>query len=137
MSLLNNNALQFVTLDLVKSHFKITDKQDDDTLLSIVQSSNLEVKKGLIVVVDDLNTIEGSIFFQPAQSAALTFVEAEIRRLINQLYTEAETIMGQFKEKMLTLIGEIRSQAPTRTSRNIARRDEDFEDEFFSTRRTV
>jgi len=136
-SLLNNNELQFITLDLVKSHFQITDKQDDDTLLSIVQAGNLEVKKQIIAVVDDLNTIEGSIFFQPAQTAALTFVESEIRRQINQLYTEAETIMAQFKEKMLTLIGEIRSQAPTRTRRNISKRDEDFEDDFFAERRFV
>lgn len=137
MSLLNNNALQFVTLDFVKSHFKITDKQDDDTLLGIVQAANLEVKKQIRPVVDDIDAIEGSRFFQEAQTAALTFVEAEIRRQINQLYTEADTIMAQFTAKMLTLVGDIRSEAPTRKSRNIASRDEDFEDEFFSTRRTV
>jgi len=135
MSLLSNDALQFVTLQFIKSHFKITDTQDDNTLLAIVQAGNLEVKKQIIAVSDDLNSIEGSIFFQPAQNAALVYVEAEIRRQINQLYTEAETIMARFNEMMLTLISEIRSQAPERTSRKLASRETDFEDDFFAERR--
>lgn len=135
MSLLSNTNLQFVTLSFIKSHFKITDTQDDNTLLAIAQDANLEVKKQIIAVADDLDLVEGSIFFQPAQSAALKYVEAEIRRQINQLYTEADTIMAKFKDMMLTLISEIRSQAPERTARRIASREIDFEDDFFAERR--
>jgi len=135
MSLLSNDALQFVTLQFIKSHFKITDTQDDNTLLAIVQAGNLEVKKRIIAVSDDLDLVEGSIFFQPAQNAALVYVEAEIRRQINQLYTEAETIMERFEAMMETLISEIRSQAPERTSRRLASREIDFEDDFFAERR--
>ncbi len=135
MSLLNNNELQFVTLPYIKKHFKITDSQDDDTLLGIVQASNLEVKKRIIAVTDDLSTIEGSIFFQPCQDAARTYCESEIRRQISLMFTEAETIMTTFNSMMDTLIGEIRSQAPDRTSRKIAARDTDFEDDYFAERR--
>lgn len=136
-SLLDNNNLQFVTLPFVKSHFTITDTQDDNTLLAIIQAGNLEVKKQIIAVSDNLNAIEGSIFFQPAQDAVLVYVESEIARQINKLYTEAETIMARFKDMMLTLIGEIRSQAPERTSRKLAKRDDNFEDDFFAERRFV
>ncbi len=135
MSLLNNDNLQFVTLPFIKSHFKITDTQDDNTLLGIIQAGNLEVKKQIIAVADDLDLVEGSIFFQPAQNAVLVYVEAEIRRLINQMYTEAAEIMTRFKEMMVTLISEIRSQAPERTSRKLASRETDFEDDFFAERR--
>ena len=135
MSLLTNDNLQFVTLQFIKSHFKITDQQDDNTLLAIVQAGNLEVKKQIIAVSDDLDLVEGSIFFQPAQNAALVYVEAEIRRQINQLYTEADTIMARFKDMMETLISEIRSQAPERTARKLASRETDFEDDFFAERR--
>ena len=135
MSLLSNNPLQFVTLPFLKSHFKITDTQDDNTLLAIVQAGNLEVKKRIIAVTDDLDLVEGSIFFQPSQDAALVYCESEIRRQINQLYTEAETIMAKFETMMGTLISEIRSQAPERTARRLASRETDFEDDFFAERR--
>lgn len=135
MSLLSNNNLQFITLSFLKSHFKITDTQDDNTLLAITQAGNLEVKKRIIAVTDDLNLVEGSIFFQPSQDAALVYCESEIRRQINQLYTEAETIMVKFETMMETLISEIRSQAPERTSRRLASRETKFEDEFFAERR--
>lgn len=135
MSLLNNDNLQFLTLQFIKSHFKITDTQDDNTLLAIVQAGNLEVKKRIIAVTDDLDLVEGSIFFQPAQNAALVYVESEIRRQINQMYNEAAEIMTKFETMMETLISEIRSQAPERTARRLASRETDFEDDFFAERR--
>ena len=128
---------QFITLSLLKRHFKITDTQDNDILVGIVEASNLEVTKQILPVIDNINIIEDSIFFQPAQDAALVFAESRIRREINQMYTEADMIMVQFKEMMATLIGEIRSQAPVRTSRHLASRDVDFEDDFFAERRFV
>ena len=132
-----NNANQFLTLDFVKNHFGITDNQDDDTLLGIVQACNLEMKKRLIGVVDSITQLEGTQFFASAQSVALVFCEAEIRRLINLMITEAAIIMERFIEMVETLRGEVRSQAPVRTSRNIASRDTDYEDDFFAERRTV
>ncbi|KKN75413.1 hypothetical protein LCGC14_0380340 [marine sediment metagenome] len=137
MTLGTDNDLQFVTLDSVKSHFGITDKQDDNTLLSIVQAANLEVKKQVLTVTDDVNTIEGTPLFKPGQNAALVFVEAEIRRLINKLYEEANKIMLRFDAMMETYLGEFRSQAPTRTSKKLSARDTDFEDDHFAERHFV
>ena len=132
-----NNEVQFITLDFVKSFFGITDKQDDDTLLGIVQGANMEMKKNLVGVADDIANLKGTQFWTSIQSVALIFVESEIRRQINQMFTEAETIMARFKERVETLKGELRSIAPKRSSRLIAKRDEDFEDDFFAERRTV
>jgi len=136
MSLVNNEV-QFLTLDFLKNHFAITDDQDDDTLLGIIQAANMEMKKRLVGVVDDLKNLAGTQFWASIQSAALVFAESEIRRQINLLYTEATTIMDRFKEQAETLVSELRSVAPARTERKITARDEDFEDDFFATRRTV
>ena len=135
MSLVSNNNLQFVTLQFIKGHFKITDTQDDEKLLEIVQAGNQEAKKKLIAVTDDLGTIEGSIFFQSIQDAVIVYCESEIRRQINQLYDEAKTIMERFVVMMEEVVEEIRSQAPERTSRHIASRDINFEDDYFAERR--
>ncbi|KKN08731.1 hypothetical protein LCGC14_1053810 [marine sediment metagenome] len=132
-----NNEVQFVTLDFVKAHFIITDDQDDDILFGIVQAANMEMKKRLTGFADDIGNLAASQFWPSIQSAGLVFVEAEIRRQINQLYTEAETIMSRFENMMVSLIGELKSVAPTRTERIIAKRDEDFEDDFFAERRFV
>lgn len=132
-----NNEVQFLTLDFLKAHFKITDDQDDDTLFGIVQAANMEMKKRLVGVADDIANLAGTQFWPSIQSTALVFAESEIRRQINQLYTEAGTIMDRFKEQAETLVGELRSVAPTRTKRIIASRDEDFEDDFFAQRRFV
>lgn len=51
------------------------------------------------------------------------------------MYEEAKTIMITFETMMESLIGEIRSQAPERTSRKLASRTIDFEDDFFAERR--
>lgn len=136
MSVLNNEV-QFLTIDFLKAHFDITDDQDDNILFGIVQAANMEMKKRLTGLVDDISNLAGTQFWPSIQSAALVFAESEIRRQLNQLYTEAETTMNRFKEQMESLVGELKSVAPTRTSRNIASVDEDFEDEFFAERRTV
>jgi len=135
-ALTSNTGNQFLTLDFLKSTFKITDTQDDDTLLGIVQASNLEVKKRVIAVLDSL-ILEGTIFFQPAQDAALVYAESEIKRKINLMFTEAKDIMERFEGMMETLIGEIRATAPVRTSRRNAKRDDELEDDFFAERRFV
>ena len=132
-----NDAVQFVTLDFVKAHFTITDDQDDDILFGIVQAANMEMKKRLTGFADEIGNLAGSQFWPSIQSAGLAFVEAEIRRQINQLYTEAETIMKRFEDMMVSLIGELKSVAPKRTERIIAKRDEDFEDDFFAEGRFV
>lgn len=132
-----NNAVQFVTLELVKSHFVITDDQDDDTLLSIVQSCNMEMKKRLVGFSDDIAKLASTQFWASIQSTGLIYVEAEIRRQINQLYTEATTIMQRFEDSVVSLQGELKSIAPKRTERKISKRDEDFEDDFFAERRFV
>ena len=132
-----NNQVQFVTLDQVKSHFVITDDQDDDTLLSIIQAANMEMKKRLTGFADDIGNLAATQFWSSIQSNALVFVEAEIRRQINQMHTQAETIMKRFEDMMVSLIGEMKSVAPERTERIISKRDEDFEDDFFAERRFV
>ena len=137
MSNLNNNNLQFITLPVLKDHFKFTDAQDDETLLSIVQNCNLEIKKRLINEIDDLDTIEGSVFFQPASDAALVYCESEVRRQINKQYDIAKTIMERFTTMIETLIGFLKSAAPERTSRLLAARDTDDEDEYFAERHVI
>ena len=132
-----NNTLQFIKLEFVKKHFGFTDEQDDNTLLAIVQSCNLEIKKRIVNLIDDIDTIEGSIFFQPAADAALVYCEAEKLRRINKQYDEAAKVMTQFESMMESYVGQLRAFAPARTSRNIASRDTDFEDDFFAMRRTV
>jgi len=135
LSTTSNNPLQFVTLAQLKAHFKITDTQDDDTLLQIVQAGNQEAKKYIIGVVDDLDAIEGSIIFEPCKDAVMVYCESEIRRQINQMYTEGDNIMEKFEYMMASVVKEIRSQAPERTSRQLAKRDTNFEDDFFAERR--
>ncbi len=137
MSLTTNNDLQFITLALVKNHFKFTDNQDDDTLLDIVQACNLEIKKRIINTVDDLGTIEGSIYFQPGADAALVYCEAEKLRRINKQYDQADKVMKTFEAMMVTLVGLLKANAPVRTSRLIASRDTDAEDDYFATRHHV
>lgn len=137
MSLQDNNDLQFITLSFVNKTFGFTDGQDDDTMLGIVQACNLEIKKRIINAVDDLDSIEGSIYFQPGQDAALVFCEAEKLRKINKQYEEAEKVMTRFESMMDSLIFLLRADAPKRTSRHIASRDTDFEDDYFAERRFV
>ena len=127
MSLLNNNV-QFITLDLVKSKFTNPDDQDDAPILSIVQSANLALPKRLPGVADDIANLAGTQFWSSIQSVGLTYAEAEIRRSINHLYTEAETIMKRFEDAVISLLGEMKSIAPVRTSRIIAKRDDFVED---------
>ena len=136
MSLVNNEV-QFLTLDFLKNHFQITDNQDDDTLLGIVQACNMEMKKSISGTVDNIAKLKETQFWASIQSTALIYCESEIRRQINQLYTQAIEIMKRFKESVISLIDEIRSTAPERTERNIAARDSDFEDDFFAERRFV
>ena len=132
---INDNL--FVTLDGVKLHFGITDTQDDDTILSIVQSSNNEVKKQIIGVVDDISKIENSKFFSRCVDAAMIFCEAEIRRQINQMYDQSEKIMKSFDGKMESLLEDMKAIAPVRTSRQVVSKEVVFEDEFFADRRFV
>ena len=136
MSLLNNNV-QFITLDLVKSKFTNPDDQDDAPILSIVQSANLALPKRLPGVADDIANLAGTQFWSSIQSVGLTYAEAEIRRSINHLYTEAETIMKRFEDAVISLLGEMKSIAPVRTSRIIAKRDDDFENKFLTERSFV
>lgn len=137
MSALTNNELQFITLDILKGHFNFTDKQDDDTLLEIVITCNLEIKKRLINEIDDLDTIEGSVYFQPGSNAALVYCESEIRRQINKMYTEAKTIMERFTEMMDSLVNFLKADAPVRQSRLVSRIDEDPEADYFAERHVI
>lgn len=132
-----NNQVQFLTLDFVKSHFQITDDQDDDTLLGIIQACNMEMKKRLVGVSDDIANLQGTQFWASIQSNALIYCESEIRRKINQMYTESDVIMKRFEESVTSMINEMKSIAPTRTSRKISSKDEDFEDDYFAERRFV
>jgi len=134
---LDNNNLQFITLPIVKTHFGFTDNQDDLKLLSIVQSCNLEIKKRITPITDSLDSIEGSIYFQSCSDAALVYCEAEKLRQLNKQYDEAAKVMARFESMMESLLGSIRAQAPARTSRHIASRDTDSEDDYFATRHTV
>jgi len=134
---LNNNDLQFITLALVKSHFNFIDNQDDNTLLSIIQACNLEIKKRITPIVDDLDAIPSSIFFQPGQDAALVYCEAEKLRKINKQHDKAKSTMETFETMMKSYIGSLRAQSPTRTGRQIASRDIDPEDNYFSQRHII
>lgn len=131
------NENQFVTLDDVKLHFKFPSTQNDDTLSSIVQSANDEIKKRIVGVVDDISKIEDSKFFPRCMNAALTFCEAEIRRQINHMYDESEKVMKSFEGKIESLLEDMKAIAPVRTSRQVVSKDVDFEDEFFENRRFV
>jgi hypothetical protein len=131
---LDNNTLQFITLSLVKSHFGFTDNQDDGILLQIVQSCNLEIKKRITPIVDSLDSIEGSIHFQPGQDAALVYCEAEKLRQINKQHDKAKTTLETFETMMESYLGSLRAQAPVRTSRQLASRDTDPEDDYYGTR---
>lgn len=137
MSSLDNNNLQFITLPVLKDHFKFTDTQDDETLLSIVQNCNLEIKKRLINTIDDLDTLEGSVYFQPGSDAALVYCESEVRRQINKQYDVAEKIMERFTGMMDSLIAFLKAAAPERTEKILAVRDTDDEDDYFATRHVI
>ena len=137
MSSVVNNEIQFVTLEFVKNHFVITDKQDDDTLLGIVQAANNELKKSIVGVVDDVAKLKETQFWSSIQSTALMYVESEIRRQINQLYNDAATVKLRYDESLAMLVNELRSVAPKRTKRELVGRDEDFEDDYFAERRFV
>ena len=128
------NENQFITLEYYKSYHKITDTQDDDTLLGIIKSANNEVKKQLITVVDDILKIEGTKFFDRAQDAALVFCTASARRDINQMYDESEKLLKNFNSLMETLLGDIRATAPKRTSLEVVSRSIPFEDDYFAER---
>lgn len=134
---MSNNNLQFITLPIVKQRFGFTDTQDDMKLLSIIQSCNLEIRKRIITAVDSLDSIEGSDFFQSGSDAALVFCESEKLRQINKQYDEAAKVMTQFESMMESYIILLKAQAPTRTSRVIASRDTDPEDDYFAERHTV
>lgn len=128
------NENQFVTLTYYKSYHKITDKQDDDTLLGIIKSANNEVKKQIVTVVDNILDIEGTKFFDRAQDAALVFCTSYARRDINQMYDEAEKLLNNFNSQMETLLGDIRATAPKRTSLEVVSRTIPFEDDYFAER---
>jgi len=128
------NENQFITLDFLKSFLKITDTQDDDTLLEIVKSSNNELKKQLKTVVDSITDIEGTKFFDRAQDTALTFALSKVRRNINQMYDEADKLKQNYESEIETLKGDVRAIAPKRTSLEVVTRDIPFEDDYFAER---
>ncbi len=128
------NENQFISLDSLKSFLKITDPQDDDTLLQIVKSSNNELKKQLKTVVDDIVSIEGTKFFDRAQDTALTFAVSKVRRNINHLYDEADKIKANYESEIETLLGDVRAIAPKRTSLEVVTRTIPFEDNYFAER---
>lgn len=128
------NENQFITRDFLKSFLKITDSQDDDALLSIVKSSNNELKKQLKTVVDDITAIEGTKFFGRAQDTALTFALSKVRRNINQMYDEADKLKANYESEIETLLGDVRAIAPKRTSLEVVTRTIPFEDDYFAER---
>ena len=128
------NENQFITLDSLKSFLKITDTQDDDTLLEIVKSSNNELKKQLKTVVDDITSIEGTKFFGRAQDTALTFAVSKVRKNINQMYDEADKLKANYESEIETLLGDVRAIAPKRTSLEVVARFIPFEDDYFAER---
>jgi len=128
------NENQFITLPFLKSFLKITDTQDDDTLLEIVKSSNNELKKQLKTVVDDITSIEGTKFFDRAQDTALTFALSKVRRNINQMYDEADKLKANYTSEIETLLGDVRAIAPARTSLEVVSRTIPFEDDYFAER---
>ena len=131
------NANVFINLDDVKLHFKFTDDQDDATLFDITQSANNELKKRVVIAVDDVLQLEGGKFFPLCQDAAFVFCEAEIRRQINDMHEESKIIMGRFESMMVTLLTDMRAIAPVRTSREVVVKDTSFEDDYFAERRYV
>ena len=137
MSTISNNDLQFITLALAKDHFGFTDTQDDVILSDIVVACNLEIKKRITPVVDDLSTIEGSIHFQPGANAALVYCEAEKLRRINKQYDKAKDVMVTFNAMMDSYIDSLKAIAPIRTSRLLASRDTDDEDDYFAERHVI
>ena len=128
------NENQFITLDFLKTFLKITDGEDDDTLLEIVKSSNNELKKQLKTVIDDITAIEETKFFDRAQDTALTFALSKVRRNINQMYDEADRLKVNYESEIETLLGDVRAIAPKRTSLEVVTRTIPFEDDYFAER---
>ena len=128
------NENTFVTLDSLKSYLKITDTQDDNTLLRIVNTANNELKKNLVTVVDDISNIEGTKFFDRASDVAIIFCLSQVRRDINQMYDESDKILKDYQSQLETLLGDVRAIAPERTSREVVTREVPFEDDYFAER---
>lgn len=128
------NENQFVTLNSLKDYFGFTDKQDDDTLLRIVNSGNNELKKALKTVVDSITSIQGTKFFDRAVDVVLIYCNAQIKRDINQMYDESDKILKVYENAKETLLGDVRAIAPVRTSNEMITRDVDFEDDYFAER---
>jgi len=134
---LDNNGLQFITLELVKSHFGFKTDTHDGKLLAIIQSCNLEIKKRIFHLVDDIDGIQGSIFFQSGFDAALIYCESEIQRQIYKAFKDSQDTMKVFESKMKTFVAYLIAQAPIKRSKIISSRDTDPEDEYFSERHTI
>lgn len=128
------NENQFVTLDNLKDTFGFTDKQDDSTLLRIVNAGNNELKKALKTVVDNITQIKGTKFFDRATDVALIYCDAQIKRNINQMYQESDNILKVYENAKESLLGDVRAIAPARTAREVVTRDVPFEDDYFAER---
>jgi len=129
------NDNQFLTIESFKSIFGITDDQDNDVILEIVNDSNGEIRSIMKAVVDNTDDIENSLFFPRAHAAALKFAEAEKLRRINQMYDEAKETMTAYTNTKLNLINDILGDAPERASRALVSREIPEEDIYFATRR--
>lgn len=124
--------IEYIVLDDVKTQYGFTDTQDDATLTGITSSANDEVNKRIAGVVDG-DTLDTE-FTSRGKDAALVFAESEIRRQINQLFDDAKKTMEKFNSMMASLLGDLRSIAPKRSSLEVVTRDVPFEDDYFAER---
>ncbi len=128
------NQNQLVTLDSLKDYFGFTDTQDDSTLLRIATAGNNELKKALKTVVDNITSIQGTKFFGEAVDVAMIYCNAQIKRDINQMYDESDRILKVYENAKETLLGDVRADAPERTSLKAVTRDVPFEADYFAER---
>ena len=111
----------FLTLDFIKSVFKITDTQDDNIWLEIIASSNQELDTRL-----HLYTItpipEGSDLYARVRSIGLMFAKS-LWSEEQDLLEKSKTQLEKYEIKIKALINELISERNPRTKSILARFD--------------
>jgi hypothetical protein len=128
------NSNQFITLDYFKTRLGITDDQDDDDIEGFIQTAKNIVTEKVVSVVDSVNAIVGTRFYPECQNVAYTYTLFQYRRDINQMYNEADKLEKTYEKQLEALMGDMRSIAPVRTSRQVIVRDVPIEDDYFAER---
>lgn len=110
-----------LTLDFIKTVFKITDTQDDNIWLEIIDSSNQELDTRLHPYVDT-PIPPGSNLYARARSIALMFAKS-LWAEEQQLLEKSKTLLEKYEIKIKALIDELIANRNNRTKTILARFD--------------